>query len=164
MKLTHWATKTSLVFFLLSQFAASAVSAEIIEQALLERYPAGSIDAVVSARTALTEVDVVRGAVEQRFAESRSVCMNKFFMSHCVAEAKEVRRAALHNIRKVEVEANAFLRKDKAEERERTIAERQNRAARPLGKPSIPISGAARDSGNPAPDSAVNPAVQPEKP
>ena len=79
-------------------------------------------------------------------------------------EAKEIRRVALHSIRKVEVEANAFLRKDRAAERERTIAERQSRAARPLGKPSIPISGAARDSGNAAPDSAVNPPAQPEKP
>jgi hypothetical protein len=97
------------------------VSAEIIEQALLDHYPAGSINAVSTARTALTEVDVVRGAVEQRFAESRAVCMNKFFMSQCVAEAKEIRRAALHSIRKVEVEANAFLRKDRAAERERTV-------------------------------------------
>jgi hypothetical protein len=164
MKLTQWVTKALFALFCLSQCAASAVSAEIIEQALLDHYPAGSIHEVTVARTALTEVDVVRGAVEQRFAESRAVCMNKFFMSHCVAEAKETRRAALYNVRKVEVEANAFLRKDRAAERERTIAERQSRAARPLGTPSIPISGAARDSGNPAPDSAVSPPTQPEKP
>jgi hypothetical protein len=164
MKLTQWVTKTLFALFCLWQCAASAVSAEIIEQALLDHYPAGSIHEVAVARTALTEVDVVRGAVEQRFAESRAVCMNKFFMSHCVAEAKEIRRAALYNVRKVEVEANAFLRKDRAAERERTIAERQSRAARPLGTPSIPISGAARDSGNPAPDSAVSPPTQPEKP
>jgi hypothetical protein len=164
MKLTHWASKTSLVLLFMSQCSASAVSAEMIEQALLDQYPAGSINAVAFARTALTEVEVVRGAVEQRFAESRAVCMNKFFMSHCVAEAKEIRRAALHSIRKIEVEANAFLRKDRAAERERTIAERQSRAARPLGAPSIPISGAARDSGNPTPDSAANPPAQTEKP
>ena len=164
MKLTHWASKTSLVFLFVSQCVASAVSTEITEQALLDHYPAGSINAVASAWTALTEVEVVRGAVEQRFAESRLVCMNKFFMSHCVAEAKEIRRAALHSIRKIEVEANAFLRRDRAAEHERTIAERQSRAARPLGAPSIPISGAARDSGNPAPDSAANPPAQPEKP
>ena len=164
MKLTHWASKTSLVLLFVSQCAASAVSAEMIEQALLDQYPAGSMNALASARTALTEVDVIRGAVEQRVAESRAICMNKFFMTRCVDESKEIRRAALHSIRKVEVEANAFLRKDRAAERERTIAERQSRAARPLGTPSIPISGAARDSGNPAPDSAPNPPAQPEKP
>jgi hypothetical protein len=90
--------------------------------------------------------------------------LNKFFMTRCIDEAKDMRRAALHNIRKIEVEANAFLRKDKAAERERTIAERQSRAARPLGTPSIPISGAARESGNAASDSAINPSPQPEKP
>ena len=163
MKLTQWASKTSITLFFLSQFAFSAVNAEIIEQALLDHYPAGSINAVAAARTALTDVDVVRKAVEQRFAEGRADCMNKFFMTRCVDESKEIRRAALHSIRKVEVEANAFLRKDRAAERERTIAERQSRAARPLGTPSIPISGAARDSGNAAPDSAGNPPAQPEK-
>jgi hypothetical protein len=164
MKLTQWASKTSITFFFLLQCAASAVGAEIIEQALLDHYPAGSINAVAAARTALTEADVVRKAVEQRFAQGRAECMTNFFMTRCVDEAKELRRAALHSIRKVEVEANAYLRKDRAAERERTIAERQSRAARPLGTPSIPISGAARDSGNPAPDSAVNPTAQPEKP
>ena len=164
MKLTQWASKTSITLFFLSQFAFSAVNAEIIEQALLDHYPAGSINAVAAARTALTDVDVVRKAVEQRFAEGRADCMNKFFMTRCVDESKEIRRAALHSIRKVEVEANAFLRKDRAAERERTIAERQSRAARPLRTPSIPISGAARESGNAASDSVVNPPTQPEKP
>ena len=164
MKLTHWASKTSITFFFLLQCAVSAVSAEIIEQALLDHYPAGSINAVAVARTALTDVDVVRKAVEQRFAQGRAECMNKFFMTRCVDESKEIRRAALHSIRKVEVEANAFLRKDRAAERERTIADRQSRAARSSGTPSIPISGAARDSGDSATDSAVNPSAQPEKP
>ena len=164
MKLTQWASKTSITLFFLSQFAVSAVNAEISEQTLLDHYPAGSINAVAAARSALTDVDVVRKAVEQRFAEGRAACMNKFFMTRCVDEAKEIRRAALHSIRKVELEANAFLRKDRAAERERTIAERQSRAARPLGTPSIPISGAARDSGNAASDSAVNPPAQLEKP
>ena len=45
MKLTHWASKTSLVLLFVSQCAASAVSAEMIEQALLDQYPAGSINA-----------------------------------------------------------------------------------------------------------------------
>ena len=164
MKLTQWSSKTSITFFFLLQCAVSAVSAEIIEQALLDHYPAGSINAVAAARTALTDVDLVRKAVEQRFAEGRAECMNKFFMTRCVDEAKEIRRAALHSNRKIEVEANAFLRKDRAAERERTIAERQSRSARPLGTPSIPISGAARDSGNTAPESTVNPSPQPEKP
>ena len=61
-------------------------------------------------------------------------------------------------------EDQEMMEEDRAAERERTIAERQSRAARPLGTPSIPISGAARDSGNPAPDSAANPPAQPEKP
>jgi hypothetical protein len=127
MKLTHLASKTSLVLFFFSQCVASAVSAEIIEQGLLDQYPAGSVNAVASARAALLEVDVVRRAVEQRFAEGRATCLNKFFMTRCIDEAKDMRRAALHNIRKIEVEANAFLRKDKAAEREVTADETAER-------------------------------------
>jgi hypothetical protein len=164
MKLVHRAIQSSLVFFILLQLAVVPVRAEVLEQSLLEHFPEGSITTVATAKIALTEVDAVRTQVEQRFAKSRTDCLDKFFMSSCTADAKEVRRAALYNIRKVEVEANAFLRKDRAAERERNIAERQNRSVRPLDGPSIPISGAARESGSTAPDAGVNAPKQPEKP
>lgn len=146
---------------------AVPAGAETLEQALVKRYPAGSIGAVQTARAALTDVDAARREVERHFADRRAVCFDKFFTASCLSEAKDERRVALSNVRKVEVEANAFLRKEKAAERDRTIAERQNRAARPLDGPSIPITGAARDASSP--DDAADKAgeqrpPQPEKP
>ena len=164
MKLSHWASKMSVVFFFFSHFAAVAAQSEELEQSLLTHYPAGSISTIPTAKAALAEVVAVRGEVERRFAESRATCLEKFFTSQCVAEAKELRRAALYNIRKVEVEANAFLRKERAAERERTISERQSRAVRPLDGPSIPISGAARENSNTASEPTVNSPSQAEKP
>lgn len=164
MKPIYRAIQCAVVFFILLQLSVVPVRAEALEQSLLAHYPAGSISSAESAKMALTEIDVVRDEIERRFAQSRADCMDKFFMSRCTADAKEIRRAALYNIRKVEVEANAFLRKYRAADRERKIAERQNRAVRPLDGPSIPISGATRESSNPTADPASGTPSQPEKP
>ncbi len=164
MKLTHRAYTLSFIFYILLQCAAAPSLAEVPEQSLLANYPAGSISSVDSAEMALTEVEAVRNEVGRRFDTNRAACMDKFLMSRCIAEAKEMRRSALHAVRQVEVEANAFLRKERAAERERKIAERQNRAVRPLDGPSIPISGAARESSNPTPETTVNVPSQTEKP
>ena len=122
------------------------VQAAPLEQVLVSRYPAGTISSVQVAQAALADVDSARRETEQRFSSQRAECFEKFFTSSCLADAKEERRAALHNIRKVEVEANAFLRKERANERERVIAEREGRSAKPLERPSIPITGATRDT------------------
>lgn len=132
-----------------------------LEQTLVAHYPAGKISSVPMAQLALSEVDAARREAEQRFAAERSVCFDKFFTSSCLADAKEIRRASLSNIRKVEVEANAFMRRERAAERERTIAERQGRAARPLERPSLPITGAARDG---APGDASASPLTPQTP
>ena len=151
----------ALLVALMMAFALTshAVHGQTLEQALVKRFPPGSIVSVTSARDALIDVDAARREAEQTFAAERTRCYDKFFTSSCLSEAKEIRRVVLSNIRKVEVEANAFLRKERAAERDKVIAERQGRAARPLDGPAIPITGATREGGAP-------PEVpgQPEKP
>jgi len=142
--------------------APRAAHAETLEQALVKRFPPGAITSAVSEREALANIDAARREAEQTFSVERTRCYDKFFTSSCLSEAKDTRRIALSNIRKVEVEANAFLRKEKAAERDRVIAERQGRAGRPLEGPSIPITGATRDSG--AATDPADPPGQPEKP
>ena len=137
-------------------FATSAATAETLEQALSKRFPQGSITSVTAAQLALAELDAARREAEQTFDDERLRCYDKFFSASCLSKAKEIRRFAMSSIRKVEVEANAFLRKEKAAERDRVIAERQGRAARPLEGPAIPITGAARDGGAP-PESETQP-------
>ena len=139
-------------------FANAASAAETLERALSKRFPPGSITSTTAARQALTDLDAARREAEQNFTDERMRCYDKFFTASCLSDAKEIRRLALTSIRKVEVEANAFLRKEKAAERDRVIAERQGRAARPLEGPALPITGAARD-GKPS-DSET----QPDKP
>ncbi|GAB3537368.1 hypothetical protein GCM10027343_00280 [Noviherbaspirillum agri] len=96
--------------------------------AIVERYPAGSIKMVEGADAALADVGRERDAVEARFSAEEQACHPKFFATSCVEQAKERRRQALAKLRKVELEANAFKRQDRAQERDKALAERQEQA------------------------------------
>lgn len=113
------------------------------EAGLVERYPEKSIASVQQADLALGEVKPVREEIERIYADDRKACFERFLVSACLAEAKERRRLSMHAVRRVEVEAKAFLRKDKADERDRAVAERQEKAANSAR--TIPISGTARE-------------------
>jgi hypothetical protein len=68
-------------------------------------------------------------------------------------DVREKQRAALSKIRKIEVEANAFLRKEKAAERDRALAEREVRAKQKPDR-SIPITGKTREPAAEVPDAS----------
>jgi hypothetical protein len=70
----------------------------------------------------LAAVEHERAAIEARFAERERVCYDKFFVNHCLDEAKERRRSALAAQRAIEIEASHYLREAKVEEREREMA------------------------------------------
>ncbi len=158
----RWTLRGALVCALSVMTVASA--AESLEDALVKRYPTGSIASVATAKSALAEVDAARREAEQRFGNERMQCFEKFFTSSCLSDAKDVRRMSLSAIRRVEVEANAFIRKEKAAERDRTIAERQGRASRVLDGPSMPITGAAREgASSQEPADQAEPSGRPEQ-
>lgn len=89
-----------------------------------ERYPAGSIKSVETADAALAEVGRERAEIEARFAVEEHACHPKFFATSCVDEARERRRQALSQLRNVELEANAFKRRERVAEREKAAADR----------------------------------------
>ncbi len=114
-----------LIFSLLT---TSALCAESDAAALNARYPAGSIDTVEQAINALADVNLQRNHASEDFLAAKDVCLHKFFVSSCLDKAKERQRKILKVIRDIEVEANAYLRKEKADERDRNVAERMRRA------------------------------------
>ncbi|KFI06755.1 hypothetical protein [Massilia sp. BSC265] len=77
---------------------------------------------VAQADQRLAAVAAERAAIEARYAEREAVCYEKFFVNHCLDEAKERRRVALVAQRNVEIEAERFKRRVKVEERDREIA------------------------------------------
>lgn len=92
-----------------------------------KRFPKGSIQSVQAADQALREVARERDAVGKRFAAEEQACYSDFFVNSCREKAQERRRVALKQLHPVEVEANAFKRRAKAQEQDRDLAERNAR-------------------------------------
>ncbi|SFV06991.1 hypothetical protein [Pseudoduganella namucuonensis] len=79
---------------------------------------------VEQADAKLKEVEQARAAVGAEYAASEEVCNTRFFVNHCLDQAKEKRRAALSGLRAIEVEASRFKRQHAVEQRDRELADR----------------------------------------
>ena len=151
--------------FIVSALAllAAVVNAQDAAAALVERFAPGSIDTTDRAKAALDEIAPARTRVDRFYDDQRVACYSRFFSSACLSDVQQRRRAAQSKIRKIEVEANAFLRKEKAAERDRALVERDNRAKQQPGSRARPISGITRESvpGAAAPAPAEPPSETP---
>jgi colicin import membrane protein len=133
--------------------ATTAVaSTDLTPDGLTIRYPSGSIQSSETANRALIEVDQQRTVLDQKYAVEQHDCYEKFFATSCLDAAKERRRVALAQIRKVEIEANAFIRGDRVVQRDKNLAvKRGNDAANPR-KPlaEVPVKPAAQSDADKA--------------
>jgi hypothetical protein len=92
-------------------------------------------------------VPVARAEIERRSAYQRFQCHQDFFTSSCLTDLRDNERRANKAVRRVEVEANALLRRERAAERDSAVAERERRATEQRAK-SISITGSARNPEN----------------
>jgi hypothetical protein len=107
---------------------------------------------VAQAEQRLAAVEQERAAIEARFSAREQECYRKFFVNHCLDEAKDRRRTALAAQRAIEIEAEHFQRKAKVDERDRAMAEAEARyreeeariAAQPAAQPSQPAEAPPR--------------------
>ena len=140
-----------ILLVLLATLTLAQGHAEDVSQSLAERYTPGSIDTPESAKAALDDVLEARVEIDRLYSNQRIACFDRFFATSCVNDVREKQRAALSKIRKIEIEANAFLRKEKAAERDRALAEREIRAKQQSDR-SLPITGKTRESAAEVPD------------
>jgi len=84
-----------------------------------------SISSVASADAALREISQQRTLIQAQHLKQEEACLPVFFTNSCLDNARENRRAALAKLRPVEIEANAFKRHAKVEERDRELAAKQ---------------------------------------
>lgn len=131
------------VAWLLGPMAPAA--AQPADQLLAAEFPAGSIGSSETAQAALARVPEARAEVQQRFALEQADCYERFLVSSCLSDARLRQRRASGAVRKVEVEARAYLRRERAAERDRALAERERKAGGDAGR-AIPFSGAAREA------------------
>jgi hypothetical protein len=90
-----------------------------------ERYPAGSIRSTEEADEILAEADKERLVIEDQYIAEQRDCYKKFFVASCLDGAKERNRVAGKQVRDVEVEANAYKRQAKADDRDKSLAEQR---------------------------------------
>ena len=116
-----------------------------------EAAPVPASSSVPQADARLAEMARVRTVVEARFAEREQICYTKFFVNHCLDQAKEERRSALSGLRAIEIEASHFKRAHAVEQRDLALAadnaEAKAKAEAPalhLSKPALQPAAAPR--------------------
>lgn len=73
----------------------------------------------------MSEIGLQRAWLNARYVNEQRACYGKFFTSRCLDEARERHRVATNALRPIEVEANAFLRRYTAEQRDLALAQRR---------------------------------------
>ena len=83
------------------------------------------ITSTEQANAILLQVDLVRKAIAQRYAEAELTCHERFFVNSCLIHANELRRVDLEQAKKSEVAANRFKRQARVDEIDRQLEEKQ---------------------------------------
>ena len=117
--------------FALAQSAEDA-HAEILAytiDGIVGHYPAGSIQSTEQADVALADAKESRTKLEQRFEAEQQLCYPKFFTTACLNKATERKRLDLQAVKKIEIEANAYIRHARVEKRDRKLQEKARERA-----------------------------------
>lgn len=107
---------------------------------------------LAEAGSKLADAKARRAAIEAEFAASEQACYNKFFVNSCLDNAREERREGLAVVRAIEVEAELFQRREKANARDRALAEAQKEFE----------AEAVQRAANPRPERVEEPAPPPK--
>ncbi len=116
------------------------------------QHVAPTSSSLAEAERKLADAIAERSAIEAEFAASEQVCYKKFFVNSCLEKAKEKRREALAVVRSIEVEAELYQRRAKADARDRALAESQKEFE----------ADAAQRAANPRPERVEEPAPEPK--
>lgn len=112
--------RASLACFALA-FACASVAADSgqlrgeLPGGLRERFPVSGIDSKEKADAALAATNGAKFRVENEYKASARECLKNFAVNDCIAGARTLRHDKLAEIDAVEVEANRFKRRDKAD-------------------------------------------------
>lgn len=94
-------------------------------RAVLEHYPAGSIDSVKKADIVLKVVGIEKENVDIRLYNEKLLCNEKFLVYKCYDEAEERRRTDLAALKALEVEAKRFKRSEDVRQRDLALDRRR---------------------------------------
>ena len=92
---------------------------------LATQFPAASIDSVPRADAALAATSSARSRVESEFKAAARACGSDFLVNACLDRARDVQRARLADIDAVELEANRYKRRERADRLDADRAKRE---------------------------------------
>jgi len=141
--------------------ASSAQQQETAAASVVQRYPAGSIASVEEADKALADVERERTLANTHYMQEQADCYPKFFTTNCLDNAKERHRIVLSKLKAIEVEANAFKRKEKVIERDRSLAARRAQDEAEAKQAVKTEKPAAEEAQMPKKESGKNSAAKP---
>jgi colicin import membrane protein len=96
--------------------------------------PEDIITSVDQADAALKVAALARSQIDWRYRQKEQICYDKFFMNSCLLDARNEKRVDLARVKKVEVAANFFKRKQQVEDMDRNLVEKN--VASPLPAPN----------------------------
>lgn len=105
---------------------ASAQGAPSTGSSWRDRYPPASLDTTAKADAALAAARQERANVERDYRSTTRDCMDRFLVNDCLNSARDLQRRRLADVDAVEVEANRFKRRERADRKD---AEHRRREA-----------------------------------
>lgn len=107
--------------------ALTDVESGTAAEGITARYAEGRFESIEMADRALAEVSTAREKIRQQFAMEERACYDRFFTNRCLNEVKDRERSALVQLRHVEVDANAYKRREKVERRDERLQQQEKR-------------------------------------
>lgn len=93
--------------------------------AIINAFPAGSIDSIDKADKALEIVSIEKKNVDARLFNQKLECNKRFLVYKCYDEALEVQRVDMKELHALEVEAKRFKRSDDVRQRDLALDRRK---------------------------------------
>ena len=127
--------KSCCALLLLALCSACASTANVVNTDVVIAFP--PTDPIISADQAdlvLAAVTLSKAQIDWRYRQKEQICYTRFFVNSCLLDAKNERRLDSARVKKSEVEANQFKRRDNVEQMDRALAERN--LANPVPDPA----------------------------
>jgi len=86
--------------------------------------PQDRITSVEQADAVLELVSLSKAQIDWRYRQKEQICYQRFFVNDCLLDAKNERRVDSARVKKSEVEANYFKRRDNVEQMDKALEER----------------------------------------
>ena len=141
----RWSRSGCAAALLIGLFSAAAAAQGPELGSLRAQFPPSSIDSVERADAALGATAGAKGRVENEYKSDARGCMKTFMVNDCLDQARTLQRKRLTEIESVELEANRYKRKDRAD---RTEADRARREAERTGNQKADADLRARNRTN----------------